>query len=402
MGGFWRLPDSQAGMKSRWPTRLLSAALVLWYGRLGFARRKPPAVVNRILVAHHLLLGDTVLLAPLLKKIRGRYPGAEVVMTCRAAYLSIFDMRPYGVSAIVFDPRDVRSFFELFRNRGFDLAILPGDNRFSWLARALDARWVVAFNGDRSGYKNWLIDEFRDFPNRPMALADLMAEQLFDGPAPLPFALGEWRPPTARKFSLPEKPFWVFHLGARTPLRHWAPEKWRHLIQDVEKNGICPVLTSGPGEAHLITAVDLERRYRSYPGDLSLPQLWQLLSQASLLICPDTGVAHLAKLIGVPTVVLYGPGSTALFGAGDFWRGARMIEVSLPAFPCRDQNLVFGRHVAWAGHCGRSSTQCASARCMAGISVGMVSSAVTDIVKAGENLTRSMPIRSGSGAIQGD
>ena len=149
-------------MNSRWPTRILCAALALWYARFGLAHRKPPAIPRRILIAHNLLLGDTIMLAPLLKKLRTQFPEAEIVMTCKPAFLPLFASRPYKVRAMPFDPRDIGSFFALLRERGFDLALLPADNRFSWLARALDSRWVVAFEGDRPGYKNWLIDEFRN------------------------------------------------------------------------------------------------------------------------------------------------------------------------------------------------------------------------------------------------
>ncbi|HWA13808.1 MAG TPA: heptosyltransferase, partial [Burkholderiales bacterium] len=157
-------------MPSRWPIRLLSFGLAAWFGRLGLRRRSRPSNPRRILIAHHLLLGDTILLAPLLKKLRVAHPAADIVMTCRPAFVPLYESRPYGVKAMAFDPRDVATFRPLFRERGFDLALLPADNRFSWLARALDARWIVAFEGDRPAYKNWLVDEFRAYPDHAMAL----------------------------------------------------------------------------------------------------------------------------------------------------------------------------------------------------------------------------------------
>ena len=72
-------------MKSRWPTRILCAVLALWYARFGLVRRQPPAMPRRILVAHNLLLGDTIMLAPLLKKLRTRFHLAEIVMICKVA-----------------------------------------------------------------------------------------------------------------------------------------------------------------------------------------------------------------------------------------------------------------------------------------------------------------------------
>src|ERR1700720_3762474 len=115
-------------MKSRWPNRILCAVLALWYARFGLARRRPQDMPRRILIAHNLLLGDTILLAPLLKKLRPRCPDAQIVMTCKAAFLPLFATRPYNVRTLPFDPRDVGTFFALFRERGFDLAFLPADN----------------------------------------------------------------------------------------------------------------------------------------------------------------------------------------------------------------------------------------------------------------------------------
>ena len=368
-------------MTSRWPMRLISAVLTFWFARLGFARRKRSDEIRKVLVAHHLLLGDTILLAPLLKKLRTRFSDAQIVVTCRPAYLTLFENCPYGVTAIPFDPRNVSTFRNLYQHRGFDLAILPGDNRFSWLARALDARWIVAFRGANSAYKNWLIDEFRDFPIQPMAWGDLLAAQLLDGPAPKPFATGEWSSPSIGNFRLPDQPYCVLHIGARTSLRLWAPEKWQQLIQWLEERKILPIITSGPGEAHLIAEVDPEKRHLSYPGDLSLAELWRLFASARFLICPDTGVSHLAKLTGVPAVTLYGPGSAVLFGAGLFWHNSRYRAVTISDFPCRNQNLVFGRIVPWAGHCARTTKQCASPRCMATIDVEMVSMAAKEFIQ---------------------
>jgi hypothetical protein len=137
-------------MNSRWPTRILCVCLTLWYARFGLARRRAPDVPRRILIAHSFLLGDTIMLAPLLKKLRAQFPRAEILMTCKPAFLPLFATRPYGVRAMPFDPRDTGSFLALFRERGFDLALLPADNRFSLLGRALDSHWVVAFEIGRA------------------------------------------------------------------------------------------------------------------------------------------------------------------------------------------------------------------------------------------------------------
>lgn len=366
-------------MTSRWPVRLLSIALALVAVASRPTRRARPQRVRRVLIAHHLLLGDTLVLAPLLKKLRAMYADAEIVMTCRPPFAELYASRPYGVRAVPFDPRRAETFWSLYRERGFDLAILPADNRYSWLARALDSRWIVAFEGDRPAHKNWLIDELRRYPDHAMAFGDLVAQCLVDGPAPAPYELAEWPAPPAADFALPEGPYCVLHVGASTRLRHWEPEKWRALIARLEAAGLKPVLSAGPGEEELIHAIDAERRLPAYAGSLTLTQVWRLLAGATAVVCPDTGVSHLARLVGVRLVVLFGPGSATMFGGGDFWRNVPGRKVTIPKFPCRDANIVFRRHLPWAEHCARTPTQCAAPRCMQALTVDMVVGALESL-----------------------
>ncbi len=100
--------------------RVLARALA---NRL-FPRRRPEQP-KRVLIAHHLLLGDVMMLAPLLAKLRERYPQADVAMTVRRALAPLFARGPYGVRAIPYDPRDSSTLDRLFDEKPFDLALIP-------------------------------------------------------------------------------------------------------------------------------------------------------------------------------------------------------------------------------------------------------------------------------------
>ena len=125
-----------------------------------------------------------------------------------------------------------------------------------------------------------------------------------------------------------------------------------------------------------MTACDPESSHRSYAGTLDLAQLWQLLAGSALLVAPDTGIAHLGRITGTPTVALFGPGSSLICGPGDFWRDARYRAVTVDPFPCRDQRVLFKREIEWVRRCGRSVAQCAAPRCMEAVGVDDVEAAI--------------------------
>ena len=361
-------------------SRIWSRLWVFAYAapRMIVRRRSRPAKIRRILVAHHLLLGDTIMLAPLLKRLRTRYPDAVITMLCNPVYVALFEKKPYGITALPYDPRSLAAHRELGKHAGFDLALIPGDNRWSWLARALGANWIVAFASDTYSYKDWPIDEFVTYPSRGEAWGDI-AVRLCDPSSPEGYATQEWPQPDYVPFDEPNRPYCVFHLGASSPHKLWPPENWSKLIAWAKNLELEVVLTSGRGEEKLINDVDPKTNHRHYAGSLDLPQIWQLLRRAKFLVCPDTGIAHLARIVGTPAVALFGPGSPDVSGPGRFWKDSLFISVTIKTIACRDQNLLFERKLDWVRHCWRTPVECGNPICIQSITFDHIKMALAQL-----------------------
>lgn len=338
--------------------------------------RARPTAPRRVLIAHHLLAGDTLMLAPLLAKLREQYPEADIAMTMRRALASLYAGRPYGMRALVYDPRDGAALERLFAEEEFDLALVPGDNRYSWIATAIGAKWIVAFAGDRPAYKSWPVDERVRYPDAEAAWGDMVTEMV-PGPAPRPYEPGDWPAPACKPFERPDRSYCVLHVEASTPLKHWPEANWMALAEALAGRGLDVVWSAGPAGADYLARIDPGRRFLALGHRLDFAQLWHLVAGARLLVCPDTSVAHLGKLTFTPTVTLFGPSSARLFGKGQFWRNAPFTEVTVPDFPCRDQRLLFKREIAWVRRCTRTTAECPQPRCMEAISVEQVLRAVS-------------------------
>lgn len=357
--------------------RILPLALLQFIRTAG--RRRPPAAPSRILIVHHLLLGDAIMVTPLAVKLRQKFPAAEIVVAVPKAVAPLYAGRPYGVRAVPWAPRDAATLDALIDGRGYDLAYVTADNRHSWLALAAGSRWIVAHERDRPAYKSWPVDELRAYPERPAALGEIFAD-LTDGDPPPPYVPSDWPAPPAAALALPSGPYAVLHVGASTPLKLWEVEKWRALVSWLNGAGISVVWSAGRAEAQLVAEVDPAGRHPSYAGKLDLAQMWHLLAHARLLVCPDTGIAHLGRLVDVPTVTLYGPGSAVCFGPGEFWRNSRFRAVTIAPFPCRNQSALFKRPISWLATCERSPSECPAPLCMQAIDVAMVQAAIRELL----------------------
>ena len=70
------------------------------------------------------------------------------------------------------------------------------------------------------------------------------------------------------------------------------------------------MLTGGADERALARRVTTAAHLppeRCTAGELDLMQLAALVAGAALLVCGDTGVAHLGTALGTPSVLLFGP-----------------------------------------------------------------------------------------------
>jgi ADP-heptose:LPS heptosyltransferase len=133
-------------------------------------------------------------------------------------------------------------------------------------------------------------------------------------------------------------------VEASRPEKHWARGKWLALADALKELGIAPLWSAGPSGREVIRSIDPGSKYPAVGNGLDVAQLWNLVAGASLLVCPDTGVSHMGKLAGTPTVTLYGPGAAALFGRGEFWRDALFRELTDPQMAPRAP-VLFKREI---------------------------------------------------------
>jgi ADP-heptose:LPS heptosyltransferase len=341
---------------------------------------KKPNKPKKILIIHQLFLGDTLMTTPLIAKLRKNFPEADIYHAMPEPFVEIFSTKPYNVKPVGFSIFNWKTFYNLLKLPKIDWAIIPGDNRYGWTAFSIGAKWIIGFAGDSHAYKNWCFDELKTIPNSPQSWSDIL-KILVDGEEPPPFSMKDWKQPSYKPFKIPSSKYVLFHIGVKSKLKMWQTEKWIEIIEYFKNKKFNIAVSCGPGETECLNGINLnDPCLFFYPGILSLSQMWELIKKACLLISPDNGIAHLSRIVGTPTICLFGPGSPVLFGKGNFWRNILFIPISKP-IKCRNQNKIFKREIPWIKTCERLPSQCNKPKCMDMIEVNDVIQKIEFLIK---------------------
>ena len=119
-------------------------------------------------------------------------------------------------------------------------------------------------------------------------------------------------------------PFAILNPGAGWGAKQWPAERYGELALRLGARGMPSVVNYGPGEEKLAGKVAAGSQGGATALCPSLSQLIALTRRARLFVGGDTGPLHLAALIGVPTVALFGPTDPAR--NGPYWPSRRVLR----------------------------------------------------------------------------
>ncbi len=148
--------------------------------------------------------------------------------------------------------------------------------------------------------------------------------------------------------------------SAAWEMKRWPVEHWRNLVALLPDLNF--VLLGGPQDDFLASIAQIApERVLNLAGKLSLEESAYAISCSKLLISADTGMIHIADLLGHPGISLMGPTAFGYCSGSSI----KTLEVALPCRPCTKD----GR-----GKCQRTIYQ----ECMTAITPEAVAQAILD------------------------
>jgi heptosyltransferase-1 len=108
--------------------------------------------------------------------------------------------------------------------------------------------------------------------------------------------------------------FVLLNPGAGWGAKQWPSERYAQVVKHLAQNGVRSLINFGPGEEELARSVERNSDGAAEAMTSSLTQLITLARRARLFIGGDTGPLHLAAVLRVPVVAIFGPTNPARNG----------------------------------------------------------------------------------------
>jgi ADP-heptose:LPS heptosyltransferase len=261
--------------------------------------------VREVLVLRALGLGDFLTAVPAYRGLRRAFPDAHLTLAAPAALAPLVRLVG-GIDRLL----PTQGLGDLAYRGRPDLAVNlhgAGPESINELRSTRPRRLLTHAHPQRSDVSGpaWLEDQHEVTRwCRLLSSAGIPAE-------PTDLRLAE---PGNRDARFPDAV--VIHPGASALARRWPARRYASVAGRLHAEGHDVVVTGGPSESRLASqvvqaaALPVSRLLT----DLDLDDLAALVAAARLIICGDTGVAHLATAYGTPSVILFGPTSPACWG----------------------------------------------------------------------------------------
>ena len=303
--------------------------------------------IKKILIIKLRGMGDAVIVTSVIKNINTLMPGISISVLTFNFCKPIFENNPhieavYGLSGEA-SASDISKISNQLSQKKFDIILnLHAKNLSSRIAQKIKARWCIS----RSYFRR---EKFTDIMmgsdhelDRSSVEKDLdciraIGLNPMDNSAEL-FLTGDetsWAKTYLIKLGVdPSKKLIIIHPAVSQPIRHWGMDRFIELSRRLIQGGEYQVMGIFSKMEQSIAKNLLEKVEGIFVYVGALRQSMALIQQADLMIDNDSGPAHVAQALKVPTLVLVGPDyknsyrDSQVYGNNDY--------VFYQDTPCRD------------------------------------------------------------------
>ena len=366
-----------------WILSLLYLPLILWK-----KFRKEPLKVKKaetVLVLKFGHIGDAVLTLPVLKALKECFPSAQLVFVVGSWAKEVMLDSPFVDRLIVFDDpfdnrvlltetnivrklkrihlQEIMKVLITIRSLQCDVVFdLNGTFRSFIFTYLSGAKHMIGYDWQGIGY---LLDakvkhsEDKQEVYRCFDVIRILGANT-DVKGPFMFPSDEERM-FAEKYlkqnSIHNSELLIgIHPGAPFIPRRWPKERFAKVADELDqKYGAKVIFFGGHDEVGLVNNIIrlMEKTAISLTGKTTIRQTMAIIERCDLFICNDSSLMHIAAMLNIPVIALFGPGQYQLYAP--YNEESIVIREDVGCNPCNEGSAV------WRKMCKRGRAYCMEA-----------------------------------------
>lgn len=282
----------------------------------------------KILALQFKYFGDAVLLTPALRALRENSLDAEIHLLVPAEMAPLYQHLPWltrvwalprrrGSASL----RETWPLISALRRERFDRSVdFASNDRGALLSFFIGAKDRLGWDERGGFFGRRFLYTSRVMPEKPAPHESVRLVRLLSGwQVPPPKSLeaeicADASLAEAARKILPTENVVICHVASSQPKKEWPLAQWAKFHQLAIAAGHQLVFTTARGDREAALMVELKKLAPDaeiLPPVPEIPLFLAVLARAKCFISADTGPLHFAAGLGVPTISLFGPTSTA-------------------------------------------------------------------------------------------
>ncbi|MBI4335508.1 MAG: glycosyltransferase family 9 protein [Candidatus Omnitrophica bacterium] len=290
-----------------------------------------PDEIKKILIVSLSNIGDCILTTPVLASLKKGLPHASISIIIGPSASGIFEDDKRVDEVIIYNKRmrfkDKLRFVDDVKKKGFDLVV---DLRNSLMPLLLGARYSTGLLGARRRGTH----KIREHLSKLDAIgigADGARDALYVDESSEEYAYDFLK---SEKVA-PNDTVIGLAAGAKSLIKRWPKESFAKLADMLAETYHAKIILFGSEDEtplnEEITGM-MKNGAMLASGKTTIPQLISLMRRLNLLITNDSAALHIASLLGVPQVAIFGPTDPKKYGP--LGKGDSVVSKGLGCSPC--------------------------------------------------------------------
>lgn len=302
---------------------------------------------EKILVIRLSSLGDVLLTYPLLSVLRKRNPQAEIHFVVKKQFLDAIKFNPFVDQVYSYDKDDLKELKSQIKKNKYNIVIDLQNNFRSHQLYPFNLKTKI-YRFKKPTLKKFLLVNFKWnlLKNNPSIAVhyiktiypDFNSKKLdlyFEIPQEIETKSIEKIPAEHR-----ERKIVGICPGSKHFTKRYPAEKFKELINKLIESNFAVAIFGGKDDYEICKELEIHPLVKNYQNENDLLETASIMKKCSLIITNDSGLMHLASLLQIPTVAIFGS-TVREFGFFPIYENSIVVEnENLKCRPCSHIGLA--------------------------------------------------------------